>query len=258
MWHWLLWTALVLIPGSVFAGDVAAFDLIGPRMEVTVTREGRTLPIAEVPNLQSGDRIWIHPGLPDDQRARYLMVVAFLRGATNPPPDAWFTRAETWSKLVREEGIVVTVPQGAQQALIFLAPQTGGDFATLRSAVQGKPGAFVRAAQDLQLVSLNRARLEKYLAAIRDSDHVVRVGRGPCWNIRRRRRIAQTGRSDRRLGTRRGEGEINANQVCRDAPAGAARILAIRADTAKRVVGARLEPFGGDWQRFRISDAAGG
>ena len=71
---------------------------------------------------------------------------------------------------MREEGIVVTVPMGAQQALIFLAPQTGGDFATLRSAVQGKPGAFVRAAQDLQLASLNRARLEKYLTAIRESD----------------------------------------------------------------------------------------
>ena len=167
---WLVCLVLALVPAPALAGDVAAFDLIGPRMEVTVTRTGRTLPIAEVPNLQAGDRVWIHPALPDDQRARYLMVVAFLRGATNPPPDAWFTRAETWSKLVREEGIVVTVPKDAQQALIFLAPQTGGDFATLRSAVQGKPGAFVRAAQDLQLISLNRARLEKYLAAIRDSD----------------------------------------------------------------------------------------
>jgi len=170
VWSWLVWAALALAPTISFAGDVAAFDLIGPRMEVTVTRAGRTLPIAEVPNLQAGDRVWIHPALPDDQRARYLMVVAFLRGATNPPPDAWFTRAEVWSKQVREEGIIVTVPKDAQQALIFLAPQTGGDFATLRSAVQGKPGAFVRAAQDLQLISLNRARLEKYLAAIRDSD----------------------------------------------------------------------------------------
>jgi len=167
---WLAWVALIFVPTVAPAGDVAAFDLIGPRVEVTVTRAGRTLPIAEVPNLQGGDRVWIHPALPDDQQARYLMVVAFLRGATNPPPDAWFTRAETWTKLVREEGIVVTVPRDAQQALIFLAPQTGGDFATLRSAVQGKPGAFVRAAQDLQLASLNRARLEKYLAAIRESD----------------------------------------------------------------------------------------
>lgn len=166
---WLVWLALSLLPGAAWASDVAAFDLIGPPVEVTVTRAGKTLPIAEVPNLQSGDRVWIHPALPDDQRARYLMVVAFLRGATNPPPDAWFTRTETWSKQMREEGIVVTVPKDAQQALIFLAPQTGGDFATLRSAVQGKPGAFVRAAQDLQLISLNRARLEKYLQAIRDT-----------------------------------------------------------------------------------------
>jgi hypothetical protein len=167
---WLLWALLVLLSVSMYAGDGAAFDLIGPRVEVTVTRAGKTLPIAEVPNLQAGDRVWIHPVLPNDQTARYLMVVAFLHGATNPPPDSWFTRAETWSKLTREEGLVVTVPAEAQQALIFLAPQTGGDFATLRSAVQGKPGAFVRAAQDLQLLSLNRARLEKYLAAIRESD----------------------------------------------------------------------------------------
>ena len=167
---WLTWAALILLPGAAHAGDAAAFDLIGPRVEATVTRAGKTLPIAEVPNLQGGDRVWLHPVLPDDQRARYLMVVAFLRGATNPHPDLWFTRAETWTKKMREEGIVVTVPAEAQQALIFLAPQTGGDFATLRSAVQGKPGAFVRAAQDLQLASLNRARLDKYLAAIRESD----------------------------------------------------------------------------------------
>jgi len=160
---------LLLLPAAVLAGDAAAFDLVGPRVEVRVTRDGTTLPIAEVPNLREGDRVWIHPALPDDQKARYVMVVAFLRGATNPPPENWFLRADTWERQVHEEGITVTVPNGAQQALIFLAPRTGGDFATLRSAVQGKPGAFVRAAQDLQLLSLNRARLEKYLAAIRES-----------------------------------------------------------------------------------------
>jgi hypothetical protein len=162
----------LLLSSALFAGDVAAFDLVGPRVQVRVTRDGITLPIAEVPNLREGDRLWIHPGLPDDQKARYVMVVAFLRGATNPPPDSWFIRSETWERQVHEEGITITVPNGAQQALIFLAPRTGGDFATLRSAVQGKPGAFVRAAQDLQLLSLNRARLEKYLAAIRESDEL--------------------------------------------------------------------------------------
>ena len=43
-----------------------------------------------------------------------------------------------------------------------------GDFGTLRSAVQGKPGAFVRASQDLNQASLDRSRLDKYLAAVKD------------------------------------------------------------------------------------------
>ena len=61
---------------------------------------------------------------------RYLLVVAFLRGSTNPPPENWFTRAETWTKQVHEGGIFVTVPPDAQQAVLLLAPQTGGDFGT--------------------------------------------------------------------------------------------------------------------------------
>src|SRR5256886_1584211 len=96
------------------------------------------------------------------------MVVAFLRGATNPPPDAWFTRVETWNKPVHDEGVFVTVPDEAEEALIFLAPDTGGAFGTLRAAVRGKPGSFVRAAQDLEQASLDRLRLEKYLDAVRD------------------------------------------------------------------------------------------
>ena len=48
----------------------------------------------------------------------------------------------------------------------MLAPVTGGDFSTLRAAVRGKPGAFVRAVQDLQQASLQRSRLDKYLAGV--------------------------------------------------------------------------------------------
>ena len=136
-------------------------------MDVRVERAGETRPIAEVPNLQPGDRLWIHPDLPDSQSVHYLLVVAFLRGATNPPPDGWFTRAETWNKAVHDEGIFVTVPEEAEEAVIFLAPDTGGAFPTLRNAVRGKPGAFVRAAQDLEQASLDRARLEAYLDAVR-------------------------------------------------------------------------------------------
>jgi hypothetical protein len=159
---------LLLLKSSVAQADGAAFDLSGPSVEMKVTRGGKPLPISEVPNLQPGDRLWIHPVFPEDQSARFLLIVAFLRGTTNPPPENWFTKADTWKKEVRQEGIVVTVPQEAQQALLFLAPETSGDFSTLRSAVRSKPGVFVRASQDLNQASLDRSRLEKYLAQVRD------------------------------------------------------------------------------------------
>ena len=161
--------ALLLIDSRSIIADTSAFDLAGPRLEMTVTRAGKTLPIADVPNLQPGDRLWIYPDFPESQSARYLLIVAFLRGSTNPPPDNWFIRAEPWSKQVRQEGIVVTVPQDAQQTLLFLAPETGGDFSTLRGAVRGKPGAFVRASQDLNQASFDRLRLEKYLAEVKET-----------------------------------------------------------------------------------------
>ncbi|HEX6823161.1 MAG TPA: hypothetical protein VF123_13975 [Candidatus Sulfotelmatobacter sp.] len=159
----------LLISASPATADNAAFDLIGPKVEVRVQRAGVTLPIAQVPNLQTGDRLWVHADLPDTQSVRYLMVIAFLRGSTNPPPESWFTRVETWSKAVHEEGVFVTVPQESEEALVFLAPETGGAFSTLRAAVRGKPGAFVRAAQDLQQASLDRLRLEKYMEAVRET-----------------------------------------------------------------------------------------
>ena len=132
-------------------------------------RAGKTLPISAVPNLAPGDRIWIHPDFPESQTVHYLLIVAFLRGSTNEPPENWFTRAETWNKKIRDEGIFVVVPQEAEQALVFLAPETGGDFATLRGAVRARPGAFVRASQDLNLASLDRMRLDTYLDAIRET-----------------------------------------------------------------------------------------
>jgi len=159
---------LAMCPPALRA-DGAAFDLTGPKVQVRVQRNGHTLPVSEVPNLHPGDRLWVHPDLPNSQSVHYLMVIAFLRGATNPPPDSWFIHVEAWSRPVREEGIYVTVPAEAEQAIVFLAPETGGAFSTLRSAVQGKPGSFVRAAQDLEQASLDRQRLEKYLDALREA-----------------------------------------------------------------------------------------
>src|SRR5215831_11056588 len=157
--------ALLTFGARAARADSAAFDLVGPRLQLTVTRAGKTLPISQVANLQAGDRMWIHPEFPKDESAHYLLIVAFLRGTTNPPPENWFIREESWAKKVREEGFVVTVPTGAQQCLLFLAPETGGDFSTLRSAVSARPGIFVRASQDLNQASLDRSRLDKYLAA---------------------------------------------------------------------------------------------
>jgi len=163
----LVFPALLLLAGRA-AADSAAFDLVGPDIDVRVQRAGVTLPIAEVPNLQVGDRLWVHPDLPDSQSVHYLMIIVFLRGITNPPPDSWFTRVETWSRPIHDEGVYVVVPEEAQEALVLLAPDTGGAFSTLRTAVRGKPGAFVRAAQDLEQASLDRQRLEKYLETVRE------------------------------------------------------------------------------------------
>lgn len=151
----------------IHAVDAARFDLTGPKIDVHVTRGTHTLPIAQVPNLQPGDKVWLHPDLPPTQSVHYLLVAAFLRGTTNPPPDNWFTLIQTWNKKVREEGVTITVPDEAQQVILFLAPETGGDFSTLRSAVRGRPGVFVRASQDLLEAGFEQARIETYLANMR-------------------------------------------------------------------------------------------
>src|SRR6202453_2973432 len=159
--------ALLLFACALLRADGGRFDLTGPKIEVHVTRAGKTLPIAELPNLQPGDKLWLHPDLPPTQSVHYLLVAAFLRGTTNPPPDNWFTEIQTWNKKVRNEGVTITVPDEAQQVILFLAPETGGDFSTLRSAVRGRPGVFVRASQDLTEAGFEQARIETYLANIR-------------------------------------------------------------------------------------------
>ncbi|MEJ0067288.1 MAG: hypothetical protein WDM85_19325 [Caulobacteraceae bacterium] len=145
--------------------DAAPFDLAGPTLEVKVTHGGATLPISQVPNLAAGDQLEIKADLPAGQSVHYLLVAAFLRGATNPPPTSWFHKAETWNHKAGADVLKASVPDGAQQVIVFLAPQTGGDFATLAGAVRGRPGAFVRASQDLNQASLDRSRLDAYLAS---------------------------------------------------------------------------------------------
>ncbi|MBS0373841.1 MAG: hypothetical protein JSR73_04640 [Proteobacteria bacterium] len=159
---------LASLPAPARAAESAQFDLAGPRLHAEVTRGARTLPITQVPSLQAGDRIMLRADLPADQSAHYLLVVAFLRGPTNPPPSDWFFRCDTWTAPCNRRGLSLVVPTEAQQLLVFFAPQTGGDFKTLTSAIQGRPGAFVRAAQGLTQAMLDRLRLEQYLAGVQD------------------------------------------------------------------------------------------
>jgi hypothetical protein len=155
-----------LLAPAICAADAARFDLIGPKIDIRVTRGSTTLPIAEVPSLQAGDKIWIKADLPHTQSNHLLIVVAFLRGTTNEPPENWFTEIDTWDKKTIE-GTTVAVPQGAEEAIMFVAPQTGGDFKTLRSAVKTRPGLFIRADSDLNEASFEQERIERYLAAMK-------------------------------------------------------------------------------------------
>ena len=166
----LLYSSAALLPA---AADVAPFDLAGPDLQVTVGRGHETLPIAQVPNLAVGDHLWIRADLPPNQSEHYLLVVAFLRGATNPPPRSWFHPCETWERGCARDGLEITVPDGAQQVLVFLAPEAGGDVRTLVGAVRGRPGAFVRTSQDLNQATLDSSRLDSYLRAVHYLDQTA-------------------------------------------------------------------------------------
>ena len=55
----LAFLALLSFATRTSRADSAAFDLAGPRIQMTVTRAGKTLQISDVPNLQPGDRLGI-------------------------------------------------------------------------------------------------------------------------------------------------------------------------------------------------------
>jgi len=169
---------LVLLASQAAAQTAPGFDLVGPSLKAGVTRGGVTLPLAEVPNLLPGDRLRVAAELPRDQSAHYLLVVVFLRGATNPPPEEWLLRAETWKP--KNRTVDAVVPQGAEQAVVFMVPDTGGALKAVRQAVMGRPGAFVRASQELNQARLDRARLDAFLAGLKsgeanDRDRVARA-----------------------------------------------------------------------------------
>lgn len=153
------------------AADPAPFELNGPGLRIMVTRGKEQLPIAQVPSLAEGDKLSIRADLPEDQDAKMLLLSTFLRGATNPPPKDWIGTAETWKKKAKDNSLSLTVPKGARQMTLFLVPETGGAAGTIVDAVRGKPGEFVRATKELNQASLDRSRLDAFMAAIRAQDN---------------------------------------------------------------------------------------
>ncbi len=156
--------SLLTLAASSASAQQGGFDLGGPDLTITVGRGGETLPLTAVPSLKAGDRLIARAELPADQSARYRMVVAFLRGATNPPPKQWFFEAETWKP--KRDTLDLKVPEGAEQAIVLMVPDAGGGFDAVRDAVRGRPGIFVRAAQDLYQASLDRARLDTFVNTV--------------------------------------------------------------------------------------------
>ena len=171
----LPWTCgaavIALSAATVQAADPAPFELGGPGLRITVMRGKDALPIAQVPSLAEGDQLSIRADLPEDQGTRFLLLSTFLRGATNPPPKDWIRSAETWKKKAKDNSLSLTVPKGARQMTLFLVPETGGALGTIEDAVRGKPGEFVRATQELNQASLDRSRLDAFMAAIRAQEN---------------------------------------------------------------------------------------
>ncbi|RSV10456.1 MULTISPECIES: hypothetical protein [Sphingomonas] len=159
--------AAMVLPAAVQA-ESQQFDLPGPALRMSVTRGGATLPIAKVPSIAAGDRIKIAAELPGSQGVRYLLVAAFLRGATNPPPKRWFFKAESWER--KKGSLDLEVPKGAEQLVLFVVPETGGGFDAVVDTVQRQPGAFVRASIELSQASRDRARLDLFLDGIQDAE----------------------------------------------------------------------------------------
>lgn len=163
--------ALASVAGAIQSmpargAEAAPFDLPGPGLHVTVKRGGTVLPIGAVPALAAGDELTVRADLPEDQGAKFLLLSAFLRGATNPPPEKWIKAAETWERKGKDNTLSLKVPDGAKQLALFLVPDTGGASDAIASTVRGRPGEFVRATLSLNQASLDRSRLDAFMSAI--------------------------------------------------------------------------------------------
>lgn len=156
--------ATILVPlGGVSVAHAASssFDLVGPNVSVTVKHGADTLPLESVPNLVEGDVVSIKLELPKEQTEGFRIVAGFLRGAIDRPSKDWFHEARSWKG--KGADFSLTVPKGAQQMALLVIPESGGGANAVISTVRKRPGAFVRAVQELNQATLDRARLDAFL-----------------------------------------------------------------------------------------------
>ena len=149
----------------------SSFDLAGPNFKIAVTHGGATLPLARVPNLTEGDQIAIKLDPQPGQSEHYRIVAAFLRGASDRPDSKWFHEALSWKP--KQADLSLTVPKDAQQMALFIVPERGGSADAIASTVRKQPGAFVRAVQELNQASLDRARLDTFLHVMLDAERTA-------------------------------------------------------------------------------------
>jgi hypothetical protein len=127
----LLLAAIVALANTtaVHAADPAPFDLAGPVIEVTVTRDG--IDVADFPGSKPCG--W---GSPLDQSGSATHAIGALRDGGHLSARGNQSAAGQLVFFLRRHGAAnahsrvmqVTVPQAAQQLLLFLAPETSGDY----------------------------------------------------------------------------------------------------------------------------------
>ena len=187
----LLLFVLLVLRNTPAHGQAAApsFDLIGPKVDVHVKRGEVTLPIGQVPNLLPGDRLWIHPDLPESQsdpiRADCRLSA---RRHESPACRLAYARGYLGQECPRPRAFSSRFQRRHSKPFCFCAPSTGGRLQHAAQCRKGRPGTFVRATQDLQAASLDRMRLDAYLAEVKvtsqtDPKFVKRPGAESCLSV---------------------------------------------------------------------------
>ena len=156
-------------PNKGQASAATSFNVPGPVLQVNVRRGEETLPIYQVPSLQPGDIISVTSSFKEKEPVHWMLVSGFLRGATEPPPEKWFSEVDLWKHHNWDHTQQITVPSGANQGLLFLAPDSGGGFSTLRNTVRRQPNLFLRVSQDMTKATAEQGRLNSFLDGMRSA-----------------------------------------------------------------------------------------